>query len=335
MYHSDTFKEVLSMYGHVLPVSDFDLSTDDYVLASISLDKTIRIWDKDFGNCRKIINKVHENGGLRLKIIRETHYALTTGKDGLVKLWDLDAFELVQIFESVIGADVRALSLAREGQFFVAGGSGKILRKFEQTKEQIFTSEVQEKLQEEAFVYEDLKKDDKEMPKESVIKRYEVVKSAEDLMDFIDEVERTFGEKQREYELDKAALAKRQRPAFEDGDTDRKNPAELVLGRLDKIPKPELGPILDYVHFRHIEHLVFYINYSVENAIFPNLCFVLLQGILDRQQQNLLQNKTAMRVLARTVGNMIGGFQGNLQTSTFNMAALGINLQEAKLISFK
>lgn len=38
-------KEKLSLYGHSLPIVDFDISNDDYLIATISNDKTIRVWD--------------------------------------------------------------------------------------------------------------------------------------------------------------------------------------------------------------------------------------------------------------------------------------------------
>ena len=333
MYHSDTFKEILAMYGHVLPVSDFDISTDDYVLASISLDKTIRIWDKDFGNCRRIINKVHENGGLRIQLVKDTHYAITTGKDGLVKLWDLDSFEMVALFETQLGSEIRAISLSREGNFFIVGGANKALRFFRQTKEQVFAIEVKDKLEEEHYVHEELKQGDKEMSKESVLKKYATVKSAEDIMDFVDEVERVQGEEQRGYELDSVALAKRDRPSF--AEAKGLNPAEIVLLRLDKIPKSELSSILDFVHFRHLELLLSYANYAIENGLYQSLCFALVQFVVEKQQTNLLQNKSAMKVLRNLIAKMITSFNMGVKTANFNLAALCLNIQETRMINYK
>lgn len=72
-------------------------------MATISADKSIRIWDTDFGNCRKIINKAHDEGVSSLKIMKDSHYAITSGKDNLIKFWDLDSFELIMRFESEMG----------------------------------------------------------------------------------------------------------------------------------------------------------------------------------------------------------------------------------------
>ena len=68
------------------------------MLATVSQDKSIRIWDLDFGNCRRIINKAHDVGIFKITILNDTHYAITSGKDNFVKYWDLDTFELVMRF---------------------------------------------------------------------------------------------------------------------------------------------------------------------------------------------------------------------------------------------
>ena len=68
------------------------------MLATISADKSIRIWDTDFGNCRRIINKAHDIGVYTIRIMKDTHYAITTGKDNYLKFWDLDTFELIMRF---------------------------------------------------------------------------------------------------------------------------------------------------------------------------------------------------------------------------------------------
>lgn len=49
VYHEDTLRFSLSLYGHKLPVMCVDMSTDCGLLVSGSADKTLKIWGLDFG----------------------------------------------------------------------------------------------------------------------------------------------------------------------------------------------------------------------------------------------------------------------------------------------
>lgn len=97
-------------------------------MASVSADKTIRIWDTDFGNCRRIINKAHDKGIFKIIILKDTHYALTSGKDNYIKFWDLDTFELIMRFETEMGDSIKALIAGRIGDIFYYGGNNKVIR---------------------------------------------------------------------------------------------------------------------------------------------------------------------------------------------------------------
>lgn len=52
---ADTHKNFLKLYGHKLPILSFDISTDDSILVTGSVDKDIRLWDMDFGHSIKTI----------------------------------------------------------------------------------------------------------------------------------------------------------------------------------------------------------------------------------------------------------------------------------------
>ena len=49
VFFDDSLKFFLSLYGHKLPVTTIDISTDSTLLASGSADKTIKLWGLDFG----------------------------------------------------------------------------------------------------------------------------------------------------------------------------------------------------------------------------------------------------------------------------------------------
>lgn len=53
VFFTDTMKLFLTLYGHRLPCTSIDISSDNTILASGSCDKTIKIWGLDFGNIQK------------------------------------------------------------------------------------------------------------------------------------------------------------------------------------------------------------------------------------------------------------------------------------------
>ena len=203
--HADTLKEKLKIYGHSLPITDFAVSTDEYVLATVSNDKSLRIWDKDFGNCRRIINKCHDVAPTCIRILKETHYALTVGRDCFIKFWDLDSFQLVMRFEFLSENWLTALTVSSYGHFFIVGGKGRNLRKFRQTKEQRFAADTKEQLEDEKGVlteFEDRERmqayfasgekgkgeSEAKHTRANRLKRFEVLKVAEEIMELLDTV---------------------------------------------------------------------------------------------------------------------------------------------------
>lgn len=199
--HQDTLKLHLKIYGHSLPITDFDCSTDEYVLATISSDKSLRVWDKDFGNCRRIINKCHDVVPSQVKLVRDTHYALTIGKDHFVKFWDLDSFELVMRFECLGGGSLSALALSSIGHFFIVGSVGRSLRKFTQTREQVLAKDTHREIQDERAVLDELQdrhRKQRYFAQETTpahqnratrLKTFEVLKGAEELMDLLEAID--------------------------------------------------------------------------------------------------------------------------------------------------
>lgn len=51
----DSMKLSLNLYGHKLPILNFDISSDNSLLVSASADKNIKIWGIDFGDIHKSI----------------------------------------------------------------------------------------------------------------------------------------------------------------------------------------------------------------------------------------------------------------------------------------
>eukprot|EP01041_Mallomonas_annulata_P006461 gene6461-13054_t len=89
VFFDDSLKFFLSLYGHKLPVTCLDISTDSTLLASGSADKTVKIWGLDFGDCHRSLLG-HEDTVTAVRWQSQSHLLFTASKDGVVKYWDAD-----------------------------------------------------------------------------------------------------------------------------------------------------------------------------------------------------------------------------------------------------
>lgn len=92
--YSNSNNVFLKLYGHKLPITSIDISSDNSLLVSGSVDKDLRLWDLQFGHCIKTIF-AHSEPLTCVKFIQDTHYVLTGSKDGHLKLWDGDSYQLI------------------------------------------------------------------------------------------------------------------------------------------------------------------------------------------------------------------------------------------------
>lgn len=93
IYYCNSNKLFLELYGHSLPILSFQLTSDDTILISGGIDKSIKLWAMDFGNCKKTIKNPSEITSI--KTVNDTHYFFSGHKDNLVKYWDGDTYQLI------------------------------------------------------------------------------------------------------------------------------------------------------------------------------------------------------------------------------------------------
>jgi U3 small nucleolar RNA-associated protein 12 len=80
-----------------LPILTYDASSDFNLLITGSVDKDIKIWGLDFGNCVKSIF-AHSEAVTIVKFVKDTHYFFSGSKDGHIKYWDGDKYQLILDF---------------------------------------------------------------------------------------------------------------------------------------------------------------------------------------------------------------------------------------------
>ncbi|KAK9170825.1 G-protein beta WD-40 repeat [Cryptosporidium meleagridis] len=195
--YADTLKQFLVLYGHSLPVACLDVSHDNTIVATGSADKTIKIWGLDFGNIQRSFH-AHNECVTQVCFIRDTHYLVSTARDGSLKLWDTDKGELITILhqKSTYGqVPILCLGLTFDGDRIICGFLDRTIRVWFRTDQQLFLEEEREKEQEEQLEREILHGNTNDYAENfssvSVMSRptrktFESLKSTEKLMEVID-----------------------------------------------------------------------------------------------------------------------------------------------------
>lgn len=138
VFHADSLKFFLSLYGHKLPVLSMDISSDSKLIATCSADKNVKIWGMDFGDCHKSIF-AHDDSIMQVQFEKGSHYFWTVSKDKTVKYWDGDKFQCIQKLEGH-HAEVWALAVSNEGKFVATGAHDKSIRIWEKLDEPVCNS---------------------------------------------------------------------------------------------------------------------------------------------------------------------------------------------------
>jgi hypothetical protein len=361
--YADSLKMYLKIYGHSLPITDFACSSDEYILATISSDKSLRIWDKDFGNCRRIINKCHDVCPLQINIIKDTHYALTTGRDHFVKFWDLDTFEVVMRFECLGQGALFSLGVSSIGHFFVTGSIGKSMRKFRQTREQVLAKDTQQEIQDETGVLEEFQERDRKQKyfsqdagvmggnRATRLKKFDILKGAEELMDLLETIDKECLPEFTEFEnsvLDKVKtntsskpkmfLGKREMleqdlPEYPRKDTvAMMNPALYVLGQLAKLKRDSLTQLLRFLHFRHIKSILNFVRWGLDNGVHQELCLCVLRVFGESLHSQVFlhaETRRNIEMICSKAGHLL---KQQRELAMTNRAALQLMLKELSFL---
>lgn len=162
VFYADSFKFFLSLYGHKLPVLSLSISGDSKLIATASADKSVKLWGLDFGDCHRSLpahagsvmavefERGEQGGGLQGGRQGASHRLWTIGKDSLVKYWDGDNGEQVQVLRGHSG-DIFALTVDGEGKRTVTAGADRSIRVWEKTEELLFLEEERERELEEVY----------------------------------------------------------------------------------------------------------------------------------------------------------------------------------------
>ncbi|UIZ24004.1 hypothetical protein KXD40_008169 [Peronospora effusa] len=150
VFHDDSLKFFVSLYGHKLPVMSMDISSDDTMLVTASADKNVKLWGLDFGDCHKSIF-AHQDSIMCVRFVRKTHYFFTASKDKSICYWDGDHFERILKLDRQHFGEVWGLAVSGDGSYVVSCSQDRSLCKYIRTEDQVFIEEEIEKEMEQLF----------------------------------------------------------------------------------------------------------------------------------------------------------------------------------------
>lgn len=133
IFFLDSFKFLVSLYGHNLPVTCMDISDDSTLIATGSADRNIKIWGISRGDCHKSMF-AHEDTITGLCFVPKTHYFFSCGKDGKIKEWDADIFQKILTLQGHCG-QAYACAVSPNGKYLLSCGSDKVIRMYERSNE--------------------------------------------------------------------------------------------------------------------------------------------------------------------------------------------------------
>ena len=154
VFFVDSLKLYLNLYGHKLPVTSLDISSDSKLIVTCSADKTIRMWGLDFGDCHRILRN-HTDSILQVAFVPGNkdwsgHRFFSASKDRTIRYWDGDKFQQIQRLDGHHG-EIWAMAIAQDASFIVTAAHDKSIRVWHETDEQIFLEEERERELEELY----------------------------------------------------------------------------------------------------------------------------------------------------------------------------------------
>lgn len=132
----------LTLQGHQDWVSALAISANGSILASGSLDKTVKLWHLETGNLIHTFND-HQEGILCLTLSPNGKWLASGGFDQTIKLWNLETQELVHTLTGHNGS-VRSLVITPDSQTLISASFDQTIKLWQLDQGELITDLVQE-----------------------------------------------------------------------------------------------------------------------------------------------------------------------------------------------
>jgi U3 small nucleolar RNA-associated protein 12 len=347
VFHDDSLKFFVSLYGHKLPVMSMDISSDDTMLVTASADKNVKLWGLDFGDCHKSIF-AHQDAIMAVRFVKKTHYFFTSSKDKSIAYWDGDHFERILKIDHEHFGEVWGLAVSNDGGFVVSCSQDRSIVKYVRTEDQVFIEEEKEKELEELFEQELVnennqrkapalgKEDDDGVVTENSAsatkKTIESVRAAESLMEAVELADKELKEI-ADFEKLHAKKAKQSaKRETENSDAlPRRTPNILLLGysplkyllnTLRRIRPHDMEEALLVLPFEYVEKLIGLLLQTISNHLEIEFCCHVLLYLLKLHHSAISQRKGLFTELELLWQRLRTQLVDNKNRMGFNLAGM-------------
>jgi WD40 repeat protein len=120
-----------TLEGHSGPVLSVSFSPDSQLLASASVDKTIKLWDPPTGELRQTLDR-HSDVVEYVYFSPDSQLLASASNDKTIKLWDPTTGELCQTLEGH-SEWVQSVSFSPDGQLLASASDDKTIKLWDPT----------------------------------------------------------------------------------------------------------------------------------------------------------------------------------------------------------
>lgn len=249
VFHRDSLRFHLSLYGHKLPATCLAYTADSQRLLSAGPDKSLRVWSLQFGDCRRTVH-AHSETVTALQAIPGTAAQFwTASKGGDLRRWDADGANGLQRIQAIQAHQGEVLAFAVTPGLIISAGRDHAIRFFVQSDDPLFPEEEEEnehdRLIDQGLV-ETAEKAAAEMAEKPTTATIRAMKAGERLLEALECADRQREKEEAHLKAKEAGLPSEE-PTLEPlflAAGGNKTPAQLVMWASAMIPLADLEEAL-------------------------------------------------------------------------------------------